>query len=180
MSLAGLGRQAVASDPVVEPITKAVINDDDERRMANAEVKTKVEKAQQDIIGGLTPWIPGDFVVTYGALLTAWAGMHGSFEWMLLVSGLAALVYVPLGAFAATGFKKLTSQQAKVLLRRTGVGFLVSVYAGVAIPNSGWRDFKWFTDHELEVTITAGILVVVPIMFLTGLEKRGTLPARET
>lgn len=161
MSLLSVGRNAEATSQLVEAT-----------RDLTPEQKKKFEDARKGLLDTLTPWIPGDFVVSYGILLTSWAGMRRSFGWLLLVAGISAVAFVFLGAFAATGFKTKRSRRWNGLAVRAIVGALVSVYAAVAIPNSGWYDFKWFTDNELSVVVTAGIVVVFLVLALKGIQKR--------
>ncbi|HYO60287.1 MAG TPA: hypothetical protein VEU29_00130, partial [Actinomycetota bacterium] len=145
-------------------------------REAQAETEKKIEELRKSIIQTLTPWIPGDFVVTYGILITAWTSIESSFMWLLIIAAASALTYVVLGAFSVTGFKESDPAQARTLknrlMMRTVAGFVVSVYAAVAIPGSGWHQFAVFRDNELAWLTTATVVVVVPVMLLKGLQKR--------
>lgn len=174
MSLTTLGRNAVL-DEKLKTIAAAPLSGSASAE-AKAEAKQKIDEARKSIIDTLTPWIPGDFIVTYGIFLTAWESLRGSFVWLLIVATGAALTYVVLGAFSATGFKQPANSQLGTpwnrLAGRTIAGFVVSVYAAVAIPNSGWYDFKWFRDNELAWVLTASVLVIVPVYVLKGLQKR--------
>jgi hypothetical protein len=140
--------------------------------VSEREADEKIANARKDILAALTPWIPGDFVVTYGLLLTAWTSLRASFEWMLGIAAVLALVYVVLGAFAETGFKGIDNPTRRKLFWRTVIGFLVSVLASIAIPSSGWYDIKHFADHELSWLLTATILVAAVVMLLKGVQKR--------
>jgi hypothetical protein len=65
----------------------------------------KVASAKSDVEKSLTPWIPGDFIVVYGTLLTAWpATIPSSFRWLLVIASASAVVFVLGGAFS-TGLK---------------------------------------------------------------------------
>lgn len=143
------------------------------------EDKQKLEDARKSILEAVASWIPGDFVVSYGILLTAWTTLRASFFWMLIIAAISSIAFVVLGAFGETGFKKATDRTVAVrdrLVARTVVGFLVSVFASVAIPNSGWYDFKWFSDNELPVVVTAGVLVGLVVLALKGFQKRWGFP----
>jgi hypothetical protein len=160
-----LGRTAMAADafdeatgPVTEPADKE-----------------KVEAARKSLLDSLTPWIPGDFVISYGALLTAWARLRGSFPGLIIIAAASSGVFVYGAAFAETGFTTRKSRQWKRLSIRTAVGAVVSVLAAVAIPNSGWYDFKAFVDNELSWIVTAGIIVTAVIFVLKGAQKRWKL-----
>jgi L-lactate permease len=168
MSLSSLGRNAVIANALV-PVTA-----DDTRSAAEIklEADAKLASARKSILEALTPWIPGDFVVTYGVLLTAWTSVRASFEWMLVIAAALTVTYVLLGAFAESGFKNVDADTRKKLISRTIVGFFVSVVASIAIPESGWYDIKSFADNELSWLVTAGIGVGAVAMFLRGVQKR--------
>lgn len=146
----------------------------DETRLS-AEEKAKIDETRQSLLKSLTPWIPGDFVVAYGALLTAWSALRGSFPWLVIVSIVSAVVFVFGAGFAETGFRKKSDRPWARLGIRTAAGAIVSIYAAVAIPNSGWYDFRWFVDNELSWVVTASIVVTAVVFVLKGLQKRGTL-----
>lgn len=170
MALMSLGRNVVLAEKAKElVVTKGMTAE------AIAELEKNIEDYRKGLLETLTPWIPGDFVVSYGVLLTAWSALRGSFGWLLVVAGASALAYVVLGAFAETGFRKASDPSngvKKGLVIRTIAGFLVSVYAAIAIPSSGWYQFKWFVDNELAVVVTAGVLVIILVLLLKGFQKR--------
>ena len=56
-------------------------------------------------------------------------------------------------------------------MARTFIGFVVSVYASVAIPTSGWYEFKGFVDNELALELTASVLVGILVLVLKGFQK---------
>lgn len=170
MALLSLGRNVAIAENL-QPVGPSVTDPTDVRSQTNK----KLEDAQKTLLEALTPWIPGDFVVTYGILLTAWTGIRASFPWMLIVAAISAVSFVVLGAFAETGFKTKKDWSDKVRKRlaiRTIVGFLVAVYACVAIPNSGWYQLNWFKDNELSVVVTAGVISAILILALKGFQKR--------
>lgn len=137
-----------------------------------AKVKADVANARSNLLTSLTPWIPGDFVVSYGVLLTAWSSVQSSFPWLLVSAGGAALIFVLLGNFAETGFRGVTRRQWGSLMLRTVVGFGVALLAAAAIPRSGWYDFGWFARNETGVVLTATGVVLVPVvLILKGLSK---------
>ena len=138
----------------------------------DVERKKQLEEARKSLLEQLTPWIPGDFVITYGILLTAWTKVRNDFESLLLCSVGLAFGFVFLSAFAATGFTTARSRQWRKLTARSVVGAVVSLIAAIAIPNSGWYDFKAFSENELAWVVTASALVVFVIFFLKGLQKR--------
>jgi hypothetical protein len=171
MALISLGRNAMVAERADElpPVGGKTVNE------VHNEANKKLEDARRGILDALTPWIPGDFVVTYGLLLTAWTEMRASFPWMLLVASLSAILFIVGGAFAETGFRRASDKSKKVrnrLLARTLLGFVVSVYASVAIPTSGWYDFKGFADNELAWVVTASVLVSFLVLLLKGFQKR--------
>jgi len=167
MSLLSVGRSAAVAAQLREVHSEISADAPDD-------TKKKLEDARKSLLDSLTPWIPGDFVVTYGTLLTTWTGMRASFAWLLILAAACAVTYIILGAFTLTGFvgPSGSASTMKSLAARTVVGFVVSVYAAVAIPNSGWYDFKWFSDHELQCVVTAAIAVVVVVSLLKGFQKR--------
>ena len=170
MALMSLGRNVALAEEI-EPIDPTGKSGD----QVAAESKKKLEEAQKKLLDTLTPWIPGDFVVTYGILLTAWTRLRNSFLWLILVAALSAITYVVIAAFAETGFRGRAARSDKFKKRlfvRTVSGFLVSVLAAVAIPLSGWYDFKWFTDNELPWILTAGVIAGVAVLLLKGFQKR--------
>lgn len=174
MSLASIGRNAVLAERMTDMGEVGALTGDEVRERANK----KLEAARTDILSRLTPWIPGDFVVAYGVLLTAWQGLQASFSWLLIVAALSAITFVLLGAFAETGFARPRDRSWKIvrqLALRTVIGFLVAVYASVAIPRSGWYDFAWFAQNEQSVILTASIAVVVVVFLLKGFQKLGWL-----
>lgn len=167
MSLLSIGRNAAIADMLHDVHS-------DVHGVASTPTTDKLQDARKSLLQDLTPWIPGDFVVTYGVLLTAWSGMRASFGWLLVVAAAAAVTYVTLGAFAVTGFTGSAGSPTAMrrLTVRTVVGFGVSVYTAVAIPNSGWYDFKWFADHELPCVVTAAAATIVVVSLLRGFQKR--------
>lgn len=172
VALSSLGRNTVIADRV-QLVNLASLQGDE---AAKKEAQDRIDNARKDILGALTPWIPGDFVVTYGILLTAWPDLRNSFTWLLIISALSAMVFVILGAFAESGFKPKLSRHAKLrLLWRTVAGFAVSVYAAAAIPRSGWYDFEWFSKNEQACVLTAGVLTVAIVFILKGLQKRDVI-----
>jgi len=166
MSLSSLGRNAVIAQSL------GPVEGGSDAAAVKAAANKKLAETRKSILDALTPWIPGDFVVTYGVLLTAWSEVRYSFEWMLLIAGVLALSFVVLGAFAESGFKAVTKATRRKLYSRTIVGFFVSVIASIAIPKSGWYDFKHFTDNELSWLVTAGIGVGAVVMLLRGIQIR--------
>ena len=167
MSLSSLGRNAV----VAQRLSMVGPTGSRSAQEIKEEADTKLANARKGILESLAPWIPGDFVVTYGVLLTAWHDVRSSFLWMLVIAALLTLMYVVLGAFAESGFKNLTSKTKRRLVWRSIVGFLVSVFASIAIPNSGWYDIKRFSDNELPWLVTAGIAAGALAMLLKGVQK---------
>lgn len=170
MALLSLGRNVAIAEGLA-PVDPGVTDPN----VVRTETNKKLEDAQKSLLEALTPWIPGDFVVTYGVLLTAWTGVRASFVWMLIIAAISAITFVVLGAFAETGFKAKadwSDKAKKRLLVRTLAGFLVSVYACVAIPNSGWYELDWFSDNELSVVVTAGVISAILILALKGFQKR--------
>ena len=167
MSLVSIGRNAAIADQL-----RDIHND--VRGVASDDTRSKLDDARKNLLDSLTPWIPGDFVVTYGVLLTAWKGMRSSFAWLLIVAAVAAISYIVLGAFSVSGFRGPSGSRAamKGLAVRTVVGFGVSIYAAAAIPASGWYDFRWFSDNELACVVTASAGVAVVVSLLKGLQKR--------
>ena len=173
MALLSLGRNVVIDERLRRPDLEGDTADDVRKK-----VEDQLEDARKGLLHTLNPWIPGDFVITYGLLLSAWPLLRDSFIWLLVVAGGSAFTFVILGAFAATGFARRRDRSKKVwrrLLIRTGVGFTVSVYASVAIPMSGWREFSWFTENELAWLVTATALAAVIVMIMKGLQKLGIL-----
>jgi hypothetical protein len=178
MSLASVGRNAVLADRV------ALVDDVGAKtaKEVKGEANDKLSDARKGLLNSLTPWIPGDFVVAYGTLLTAWEGLRASFVWLLIISAASAITFIVLGAFAATGFKGPKSATRKINRRlavRTVIGFFVSIYAAFAIPRSGWYDFDWFSKNESAVVITAGVAVIIVVSVLKGLQKRGVIEGGE-
>lgn len=175
MALLSLGRNVVMAEKV-EGVASAGVKD------ANAvreEANKRLDEARRGILDALTPWIPGDFLVIYGILLTAWPGMRASFRWMIVIAGFSALSFVVLGAFAETGFKKRSDRSRRARMRlttRTIAGFFVSLYASVAIPMSEWYDFDAFADNELPWVVTASALVAIVVLALKGVQKRYDIP----
>lgn len=171
MALVSLGRNVAVSERV-RPVGSVGVKTAEEVR---EEANEKIDDARKGLLDTLAPWIPGDFVVTYGALLTAWSALRANFPWLLIISAASAFTYVVLGAFAETGFKNAADRSSKVkrkLLYRTIAGFGVSVCAAVAIPTSGWYDFGWFVRNELACIVTAGFLVVAVVFVLKGVQER--------
>jgi hypothetical protein len=171
VALLSLGRNVVVAERV-KPVGPAGSQSADDVR---DEANRKLEDARKSLLDTLTPWIPGDFIVTYGVLLTAWSRMRANFGWLLIIASVSAITYVVLGAFAETGFRRADDRSTKVkqrLIGRTIAGFVVSLYAATAIPTSGWYDFKWFSDNELSWVVTGGVLVVIVVFILKGLQKR--------
>lgn len=50
-----------------------------QERVENA--RDDLERARQNLLTQLTPWIPGDYLVVYGILLTALIGRYSSRRW---------------------------------------------------------------------------------------------------
>jgi hypothetical protein len=174
MALISLGRNVAVAARADEVPTATNASADSVREEANK----KLEEARKSILDALTPWIPGDFIVAYGILLTAWTQLRASFLWMLVIAAACAVGFVIGGAFAETGFARPANKSGKVasrLMARTLIGFLVAVYASVAIPTSGWYDFQWFVDNELASVVTASVLVTVAVLFLKGIQRRWNL-----
>jgi len=174
MSLASVGRNTILAERITDIGEVGALTKDQVRERANK----RLEDARTDILSRLTPWIPGDFVVAYGVLLTAWTGMQASFTWLLIVAAASSVTFIVLGAFAETGFAKARDRSGKLLRQlavRTVIGFLVALYAAVAIPRSGWYEFGWFAQNETSVTVTAGIVVVIVVFLLRGFQKLGWL-----
>ncbi len=170
MALLSLGRNVAIAAEHTSPV---IAGDNVDEVRDNAQ--KKIEDARKGLLATLTPWIPGDFVVTYGLLLSAWKGMQGSFLWLLIVSFASAFAFVVVGAFSITGFKCKADRSAKVVKQlaiRTLAGAGVSLYAAAAIPNSGWYYFGWFRDNELAWVVTAGIIVVPVTLILQGTQKK--------
>jgi hypothetical protein len=154
-------------DSIEELQTESTLSDAD---------KKKLDDTRKSLLDTLAPWIPGDFVVSYGALLTAWTAIRRSFGWLLIVAIASAIVFVFGAAFAATGFKTPSDRPFLRLSVRALVGGAVAVAAATAIPNSGWYDFKWFVDNELACVVTAGIGAGILVLILKGFTKLGWLP----
>lgn len=163
MSLLTLGRTATTRDMAGD--SSALTPEQ------QAEVKRQVEAARKSLIGSMAPWIPGDFLVTYGALLTAWTSLRASFPWMVLLAVGLAFALVFGAAFSETGFKDPKDRVYKRLIIRSLVGAFAAVYACFAVPNSGWYDFAWFVDNELAVITTAGIGATLIVLLLKGIER---------
>jgi hypothetical protein len=175
MALMSLGRYTAIAEEADHVGEVGGRDAEDVRKDANK----KIDDVRKDILGSLTPWIPGDFVVVYGTLLTAWSNIRESFFWLLIISAVAAFTFVILGAFSETGFRTKRQRSKAVkqrLAARVTAGFLVSVFAAVTIPRSGWYDFDWFADNEQSCVLTAGIAVVAVVFVLKGLQKRRVLP----
>ena len=134
--------------------------------------KQELEDARKNLLASLAPWIPGDYIVAYGVLLTAWTSLRNDFPALLLITAAAAVVLVVGSAFAETGFKGTTKKQARELTVRTVIGFAVSIFASVAIPTSGWYDFAFFRDNEASIILTASAVAIIPVLLiLKGLNK---------
>lgn len=175
MALVSLGKNAALlafTAPKPSPPDGA---SDDVVRAVEQDAARKLGKARGDIQKSLTPWIPGDFLVTYGALLTAWTAIQGDFVWMLIVTGASVVVFVWAGAFSLDGGKNWTGDLIKRLVGRSVVGFVVSLVAAATIPRSGWYEFAWFADHEQSVLTTLGIATGALVLVLTGLKVRGVV-----
>ena len=175
MSLTALGRYAAVPDDVDHVGGVAGRSPEELKEDANK----KIDEVRRDIVGSLTPWIPGDFVLVYGTLLTAWATVRESFPWLLIISAASAFTFVVLGAFSDTGFRTKAQRSGAVIRRLTArviAGFFVSVIAAVTIPRSGWYDFGWFARNEQSWILTFSILVLAIVLVLKGLQKRNVLP----
>jgi hypothetical protein len=145
-------------------------------RSSDLAAEQEAERARQKaLLDTLTPWIPGDFAVTYAALLTTWANLRGNFPWLVVIAIVSAVAFVFGGAFATTGFLGTDGATWRRLTVRTVIGAAVSVYAAAAIPNSGWRDFEWFTNNESSWIITATLVATGIVLVLRGFKKRGLL-----
>jgi hypothetical protein len=171
VSLLSVGRRLSAA----QSLTPVTPGEEQTIEQVADEANTKIEDARKGLLDTLTPWIPGDFVVTYGLLLTAWDTMQESFEWLLAVALLCALTYVVLGAFAQSGFRAtpgVTLPSFRGLIYRSIAGALVSVLAAIAIPTSGWYDFEWFRDNELSTVVTATLVAAALVLLLKGLQRR--------
>lgn len=134
-----------------------------------------IKKTRGDIQKSLTPWIPGDFLVTYGTLLAAWDALRNDFLWMVILSIIIGVVFVWGGAFSMDGFRQFSRKLAGKLTGRTLVGIVVSLIAAATVPTSGWYQLKLFQDHETSVLTTLGVLVGVLVLVLTGLKMRGII-----
>ena len=133
--------------------------------------KAELENARQNLLASLAPWIPGDYLVVYGILLTAWPRFRGNFPGLLIVAVTSSIVF-KIGVDFADGRAPGVKQHLRSIAFRTLIGIFVCVYAAVAVPNSGWYDFKWFVDNEAEVVMTAAGVVIIPVVFvLKGLQK---------
>jgi hypothetical protein len=131
-----------------------------------------LEDARKSLLEQLTPWIPGDFVVTYGTLLTLWGTFRASFAWLVVWALALSFSFVFIGAFAATGFTTRASRRWSALIARTIIGGVVSLVAAIAIPSSGWYDFADFVENEARWVASAALLIGVFIGVLKGLQKR--------
>lgn len=133
--------------------------------------ESELATARADLLEQLAPWIPGDFVVVYGALLTAWAAIRNDFLWLIVVAVASAIVFVIGSAFADQGLKGVKEKRSPLLMR-TLVGIPICVLAALAIPNSGWSQFEWFVNNEASVVLTASVVGIVPIAYLLrGISK---------
>jgi hypothetical protein len=130
----------------------------------------KLADARQGIATTLAPWIPGDFLVIYGTLLTAWTGLRADFYWMIALSVLSAFLFVFLGAIAESGFVKDQGFYWGLLLRAV-IGAGACIYACFAVPNSGWYDFGWMRDNETPVVLTAGTCLSAVVLILKTVQK---------
>jgi hypothetical protein len=188
MALLTLGRQAVRTeaiarknppppDPTQIAAARTEAGDNPETLATElAKTQNRLDVAQQQILDRLTPWIPGDFLVVYGGLLTAWTTLRKDFPWLVGLAFGLAFAFVFGAAFATTGFRKnVPTVQLDVpivqLLVRSVVGGAVSLAAATAIPNSGWYDFKGFVDNELSWVFTVSLLLGLFVLILLGLQK---------
>lgn len=181
MALLTLGRQAVRTEtiargyqppgPAEVAATRDAAGDDlDELAGRLADAEGRLEVARQDVLDRLTPWIPGDFLLVYGGLLTAWETMRGDFAWLLALAFGLAFAFVFGAAFASTGLKHPQDRPLLQLTVRAAVGGVVSLVAAAAIPNSGWYDFKGFRDNELPWVFTLSLLLGLFVFVLLGLQ----------
>ena len=131
----------------------------------------KLGDARKGLADSLTPWIPGDFLVTYGTLLTAWDSLRGAFWMMVGLSVASAFAFVFLGAIAEAGWGTLAASSYAKLFWRALIGAAISVYASFALPNSGWYGFAWMRDNESSVVLTAGLGVALIVLFLKTLPR---------
>jgi hypothetical protein len=76
-----------ATDPaVVQPELE-------EAKVELAEAEKELEKARHNLLTSLAPWIPGDYLIVYGILLTAWSRLRGNFPALLLVAVASSIVF---------------------------------------------------------------------------------------
>jgi hypothetical protein len=136
-----------------------------------SEANDNIDKARKGISDALAQWIPGDLLVVYGTLLTAWTQLRGNFGWMIGISIVlgAALVFV--GAAAQGGWGAV-KQSTGDLSWRAIIGVGVSLVACSAVPNSGWYQFPWMRENEAAVVLTAGAMVGILVLLLKSLPAR--------
>lgn len=81
-----------------------------------------------------------------------------------------------IGAAFADGGAAGVKQELRSIVFRTVIGIVVCVYAAIAVPNSGWYDFRWFVENEAAVVLTAAGVVIIPVIFvLKGIQKSTNL-----
>lgn len=182
MALLTLGRQAVRTEAIARdhpPVEQAEIDaardaaggNADQLATSLAQAERRLDVARQDVLDRLTPWIPGDFLVIYGGLLTAWETIRANFVWLLSLAFALAFAFVFGAAFASTGLKRPQDRPILQLTVRSVVGGVVSLAAAVAIPNSGWYDFKGFRDNELAWVFTVSLVLGLFVFVLLGVQK---------
>jgi hypothetical protein len=168
MSLMTVGRNAVVASQLAPPPQPPPGETAEEKA---ARLEQQLAEARKSLLDTLTPWIPGDFIVAYSTLLTAVTALQSNFAWMMLLSAILSIVFVWGTAFSATGFKTPADRPFKRLTARTIMGFGVAVLAAVAIPSSGWYDFRWFADNQSSAVLTAGIVASALVLLLKGFQK---------
>ena len=174
MALISLGKNAAMLERLSPPLS---IPDGASAELlaVREDANDKIKKTKGDIQKSLTPWIPGDFLVTYGTLLAVWTVMQNNFRWLLVIAIGSAIAYVWLGAFSVTGFKDFSGPLVKKLVVRSIVGAILSILVAATVPLSGWYQLAWFKNNESAVIATLGIVTGLVVLLLTGLKMRGLI-----
>ncbi|MFC5175355.1 hypothetical protein [Nocardioides taihuensis] len=175
MALVSLGKNAALLASTAPPADLAAGAQPEAVRAAQEDASSKLKKTRGDIQKSLTPWIPGDFLVSYGALLTAWTGLQSNFWGMVIVTAATVIVFVWAGAFSLDEGTNWSKKLAGRLAGRSLIGFVVALVAAATIPKSGWYEFSWFSNNEQSVLTTLGILTGALVLVLTGLKMRGVI-----
>lgn len=141
--------------------------------------ETPEEKKARDKLaeyaGKVLPWIPGEVVVLYGALITLFVQNKpedvGDTSSVVLTIGGALFAggFVLLAAFANTSD---ASWRSKPLLGRAGLATVAFAIWSLTVPNSGWNTINCIAENPVETAAIAGVVGLIFSFVATGIDNR--------